>query len=390
MNITIVGIGYVGLSLGILLSQKNNVILLDISKIKVDLINSNRSPIKDKKLEKLIESKELKLKATLNQKEAYLNSEFIIIATPTNYNVDTGSFDTSTINNVISEIAKINDKATIIIKSTVPLGFTNKMRNQFSKENIFFSPEFLRETEALYDNLYPSRIIVGGYTETARKFGELLLSISKKDIQDIPILFMDSEEAEAIKLFSNTFLAMRISFFNELDSFAEIQNLSSEKIIKGVSLDPRIGDYYNNPSFGYGGYCLPKDTKQLLENFRNIPNSIIKAVVEANEIRKNFIVSSILRMNPKIVGVYRLIMKKGSNNFRESAVIDILYKLRAKKIKIILFEPFISEKLFDDMEVFSNINKFISRSDIIIANRITSDLDHVRDKVYSRDLFQEN
>ncbi len=390
MNITIVGMGYVGLSLGILLAQKNNVILLDISKIKVDLINSKRSPIKDKKLENLIESKELKLKATLNQKEAFLNSEFIIIATPTNYNFDTGSFDTSTINDVISEIVKINDKATIIIKSTVPLGFTNKMRNQFSKDNIFFSPEFLRETEALYDNLYPSRIIVGGYTETARKFGELLLDISEKDSQDIPILFMDSEEAEAIKLFSNTFLAMRISFFNELDSFAEIQKLSSEKIIKGVSLDPRIGDYYNNPSFGYGGYCLPKDTKQLLENFRNIPNSIIKAVVEANEIRKNFIVSSILKRNPKIVGVYRLIMKKGSNNFRESAVIDILYKLRAKKIKIILYEPFISEKLFDDMEVFSNINKFISRSDIIIANRITSDLDHVRDKVYSRDLFQEN
>ena len=390
MNITIVGIGYVGLSLGMLISRKYNVMLLDIAKTKVDLINRKKSPIKDQELENFIESEKLKLKATLDKKKAYQNSDFIIIATPTNYNNHTGSFDTSSIRNVISEIIKINNNSTIIIKSTIPLGFTNEMRNQFQKEDIIFSPEFLRETKALYDNLYPSRVIVGGYTEKAREFGKLLLECSEKNDQDIPILFMDSNEAEAVKLFSNTFLAMRISYFNELDSFAEIHKLSSERIIKGVSLDPRIGNYYNNPSFGYGGYCLPKDTKQLLENFKDIPNSIMNAVVESNEIRKNFIVNSISEKKPKIVGVYRLVMKTGSDNFRESAVIDIINKLKKKKIKIILFEPFISNKLFDDIEVFADIDQFINLSDIIIANRLTHELDHVKDKVYSRDIFQEN
>ncbi len=390
MKICVVGTGYVGLSLAVLLAQKYDVVALDISKDRVKNINNKKSPIKDAELEDFLLHKPLKLKSTINKNEAYSNADFIIVATPTNYDVTTGSFDTSTVEGVISDCLEINSKGLIIIKSTIPLGFTDKMRNKFNKADIIFSPEFLRETKALYDNLYPSRIVIGSKSKKAVKFGEMLLDCSFYSEQDIQLFKMKSKEAEAVKLFSNTFLAMRISFFNELDSFAEIQKLSSEKIIQGVSADPRIGNYYNNPSFGYGGYCLPKDTKQLLDNFNKIPNNIIKAVVEANKTRKDFVIKSILNKHPDTVGVYRLIMKEGSDNFRESAVLDILNNLKRRKIKVILYEPFINKNYFNDIEVVSNLNSFIARSDLIIANRLSDNLNHVLDKVYSRDLFQKN
>jgi len=390
MNFTVVGAGYVGLSLAVLISQKYQVKLLDINEEKISLIKQKKSPISDKEIENFLLKKDLLLQPTSSPIEAYEGADYVIIATPTNYDVIKGSFDTLSVENVISESIKINEHSKIVIKSTIPLGFTDQMRNKFEKRNIFFSPEFLRETKALYDNLYPSRIVVGDVSEPAETFGNILVDCSKKSRADVIVHTMDSKEAEAVKLFSNTFLAMRISFFNELDSFAEIENLSTENIIKGVSADPRIGNYYNNPSFGYGGYCLPKDTKQLLDNFNHIPNNIIKAVVEANETRKDFIVNSIINKYPKTVGVYRLIMKEGSDNFRESAVLDILKKLRNKKIKIILFEPMVGQSFLDDIEVVNDLSDFISRSDLIIANRLSKDLDHVRNKVYTRDIFNEN
>ena len=391
MKISVIGVGYVGLSLAVLISQKYEVIALDVDSEKINLINKKKSFIKDKDLEKYLKRKDLKLKATLNREEAYANSEFILIATPTNYNINTGEFDTSSVEKVISDCMKFKKNSSIIIKSTVPLGFTDLMRNKFKKDDIYFSPEFLRESKSLYDNLYPSRIIVGGKSKKAKKFGEILINCAhKSSSNNIPVLYMESSEAEAVKLFSNTYLAMRVSFFNELDSFSEIQNLSSKKIIEGISLDPRIGNYYNNPSFGYGGYCLPKDTKQLLDNFANIPNNIIKAVVESNKTRKNFIVNSIKDKFPKVVGVYRLIMKKGSDNFRESAILDIINKLKKEKISIIVYEPLLKVKVIDEIEVIKDLSEFISKSDLIIANRISKDLDNVRKKVYSRDIFQEN
>ncbi len=390
MKITVVGIGYVGLSLAVLISQKYKVVALDISKEKVDSINSKKSPIKDKEIEFFFKNKKLDLKATTSEEEAYSESSFIIVATPTNYDFNTGSFDTNSVETVISRAINLNKTATIIIKSTIPLGFTDLIKRKSKFPKIIFSPEFLRESSALYDNLYPSRIIIGAKTQEAKIFSSILIACAKKKESEIPLLLMESREAEAVKLFSNTFLAMRVSFFNELDSFSEAQDLSAEKIIQGVSADPRIGNYYNNPSFGYGGYCLPKDTKQLLDNFDQIPNNIIKAVVESNKTRKDFIIKSILNKKPKTVGVYRLIMKEGSDNFRESAVIDIFRNLKKKKIGILLYEPLISENKFQDVEVINDLNEFISKSNIIIANRMAKDLENVKNKVYTRDIFKEN
>ncbi len=389
MKICVVGTGYVGLSLAVLLAQKYDVVALDISKDRVECINNKISPIKDNELTDYLKNKNLNLKSTVNKQEAYAEAEYIIIATPTNYDLTSGNFDTSSVEGVISDCIEFNSNASIIIKSTIPLGFTDYLREKFNNLDIIFSPEFLRETKALYDNLYPSRIVIGGESKKATMFGEMLQECSLNLKNCTQLIKMSPKEAEAVKLFSNTFLAMRISFFNELDSFAEIHKLSSDKIINGVSADPRIGNYYNNPSFGYGGYCLPKDTKQLLETFNNIPNNIIKAVVDSNRTRKDFIINSILNRKPGTVGVYRLIMKEGSDNFRESAVIDILDNLK-KKINIIIYEPFVSENSFNNIEVVSNLKNFIDRSDLIIANRLSSDLNHVSNKVYSRDIFKEN
>ncbi len=390
MKISVIGAGYVGLSLAVLLSQKHEVVILEIDADKVSLINKKKSPIKDIELEKYLETKNLNLFATSNIEEAYDGSDYTIIATPTNYDVVTGSFDTSTVEKVIKECVKLNPKSIIVIKSTVPLGFTDQMKNLYSETKILFSPEFLRESKALWDNLYPSRIVIGDNNEESEIFGKILIDCSNKNSEDVPLYKMTSGEAESVKLFANTFLAMRVAFFNELDSFCETQGLSSKKIIKGICADERIGNYYNNPSFGYGGYCLPKDTKQLLDNFSEIPNNIIQAVVQSNQTRKNFIVSSIISKSPNTVGVYRLIMKEGSDNFRESAVIDILEKLQKMNVEVLLYEPFIQDSHFKNIEVVSDLNLFISRSDLIIANRLSSDLEDVSNKVYSRDIFQEN
>ncbi len=390
MNITIVGAGYVGLSLAILLSRKHKVKLLDLSEEKVELINNKLSPIKDSVVEEYLSNKKLRLTATTDKTLAYKNSNYIIVSTPTNYDLKTGSFDTKSVETVISEALGSNTKAYIIIKSTIPLGFTDKMRKFHNTDKIFFSPEFLRESNALYDNLYPSRVIIGDNSKSAIRFGEILIECSNLNSSKVNLIKMSSKEAEAVKLFSNTFLAMRISYFNELDSFAEVNNLSSEKIIKGVSSDPRIGDYYNNPSFGYGGYCLPKDTKQLLKNYNKIPNNIIRAVVESNETRKEFIANAILNKNPKIVGIYRLVMKEGSDNFRESAILGVISRLKQYDIEIILHEPSINKKYFKNIKIINDLNQFILKSDLIIANRFSDELKDARDKVYSRDLFGEN
>ena len=392
MRISVVGTGYVGLSIATLLSEYHQVISLDISKQRVDSINKKISPIRDHDIDRYFNEKKLNLSATINKVEAYTGSEFIVIATPTNYDHDTGNFDTSTVEQVLSEILSINKETTIIIKSTVPLGFTIKMRKYFKYNNIFFSPEFLRESRALYDNLYPSRIVIGDFSENSKKFANTLIKCSNKNSESVQVIYMSPSEAEAVKLFSNTFLAMRISFFNELDSFSEIHELDSKKIIEGVCSDSRIGNYYNNPSFGYGGYCLPKDTKQLLGNFNDVPNNIIKAVVESNKTRKIFIANTILSKKPKTIGIYRLIMKNGSDNFRESAIIDIIDEIKKieSKIKIFIYEPFLRGYKFKDNYVISDLQKFISDSDIIIANRISEELKDVKDKVYSRDIFNEN
>ena len=390
MNITIVGAGYVGLSLATLLSSKYEVKLLDLSEEKVQLINNKLSPLKDSDIENYLSQKKLRLTATTNKSFAYKNSNYIIISTPTNYDPKTGSFDTASVETVIAEVRRSNTKGYIIIKSTIPLGFTDMMRKFHNTDKIIFSPEFLRESNALHDNLYPSRIIIGDNTKPAIRFGEILIECSNLNSAKVNLIKMSSKEAEAVKLFSNTFLAMRISYFNELDSFAEVNNLSSEKIIKGVSSDPRIGDYYNNPSFGYGGYCLPKDTKQLLKNYNKIPNNIIRAVVESNETRKEFIVKSILNKQPKIIGIYRLTMKKGSDNFRESAVLGVISKLKTHDVEIIVYEPSINKKYFNNVKIMNDLDQFISKSDLIIANRFSDELKNAKDKVYSRDLFGAN
>tara|TARA_B100001059_G_C17805737_1_gene569009 strand:+ start:88 stop:1260 length:1173 start_codon:yes stop_codon:yes gene_type:complete len=390
MKITVVGTGYVGLSLAVLLSQKHEVCALDIDPVKIDKINNRISPFKDNEIEKFLKERDLSLTATNNTADSYLNSQYVIIATPTNYDSETGSFDTSSVEKTILEILQYNKDAVIIIKSTVPFGFTDNARKQFNTSKIIYSPEFLRESKALYDNLHPSRIIVGDFSKEADVFAKMLLDCSNKKSKDVSIFLMKSNEAEAVKLFSNTYLAMRISFFNELDSFSEVNQLSTLEVIKGISSDPRIGNYYNNPSFGYGGYCLPKDTQQLLANYKSIPNSIIKAVVDSNKTRKEFIVNSILEKSPKTVGVYRLVMKNDSDNFRESAVLDIIKKLQEKEIKILLYEPYFEGSEIDGIPVIRDLNSFIINSELIIANRFSADLEVVQDKVYSRDLFGEN
>ena len=389
MNFTVMGAGYVGISIAILISQKYNVNLYDIDTEKLNLISNKKSPIKDNDVENYLRSKELLLNVIKDKQLAIHKADYVIIATPTNYDSKEGIFDTSSVENVIAEICEENPKTNIIIKSTVPLGFTKKMRLRFGKDNIYFSPEFLREGTALYDNLFPSRIIVGGNDKQSKKFANILFECSKTELKNTQILLMESSEAEAVKLFSNTYLAMRVSFFNELDTLSEINNLSSLNIINGVCSDSRIGNFYNNPSFGYGGYCLPKDTKQLLSNFSQIPNNIIRAIIDSNETRKNYITQNIIKKKPKSVGVYRLTMKSGSDNFRESAVFGIINKLKDNNIRTYVYEPELRENLKNIIQV-NELEDFIKKSDIIIANRMSKELDHVKRKVYTRDLFREN
>ncbi|HAE61859.1 MAG TPA: UDP-glucose 6-dehydrogenase [Eubacteriaceae bacterium] len=388
-RLTIVGAGYVGLSLAVLLSQHNDVVVLDIDSQKADKINHRVSPIRDPDIENFLKSKKLSLKATADKEEAYNDADYIIIATPTNYDHDKAAFDTSSVEQVIEEALFYNKKALIVIKSTVPVGFTESMRERFGVSNILFSPEFLREGKALYDNLYPSRIVVGDKTKEAKNFAKLLLDGAIK--KDVPVLLTGSSEAEAIKLFSNAYLAMRVAFFNELDTFAELKGLDTKEIIEGVCLEPRIGNFYNNPSFGYGGYCLPKDTSQLASQFNGIPHEIMTAIVKSNQIRKEHIANMVIRKKPKTVGIYKLVMKKGSDNFRTSSILDIINILKNQgKTDIIIYEPLIEEDTYEGLRVVNSLEDFKRQSDLILANRKDNDLEGVEHKVYTRDLFNDN
>lgn len=388
MKIAVAGTGYVGLSLATLLAIDNEVVALDIIPEKVEMINNRISPIKDKEIEEFFKTKKLNLKATLDEEEAFKDAKFIIISTPTNYDDEKGFFDTSSVENIITKVKKLGIETTMVVKSTIPVGFIKSIKEKYNIDNIMFSPEFLREGKALYDNLYPSRIIVGEKSERAKEFASLLKNAANK--KDVPIKFMDSTEAEAVKLFANTYLALRVSYFNELDTYSEINNLNTQDIIDGVCLDPRIGTHYNNPSFGYGGYCLPKDTKQLLANYKNVPQNLIEAIVKSNDTRKDHIANMIYKKNPKTVGIYRLTMKTDSDNFRASAIQGIINRLKKKNVEIIIYEPTLESKKYNECRVINDIEEFDKISDVVLVNRMDDNIKKITSEIYTRDLFSRD